>query len=99
MPAVAGAGGLAIPEAERRMWQYGPNNAAEVHRPPAWRRFLGRFANPLIPVLLTASALSAVAGNLASFAIIVTIIRRSSPAARRRRTSPTTRRVAATAVR
>ncbi len=70
----ATAGGLASPEADRRLRQHGPNNAAEVHRPPAWRRFAGRFANPLILILLAASALSAVAGDLASFAIVVTIV-------------------------
>ncbi len=70
----ATAGGLASPEAEPRLRQHGPNNVAEVHRPPAWRRFAGRFANPLIPVLLAASALSAVAGDLASFAIVVAIV-------------------------
>ena len=70
----ATAGGLASPEADRRLRQHGPNNAAEVHRPPAWRRFAGRFANPLILILLAASALSAMARDLASFAIVVTIV-------------------------
>ena len=68
------AGGLATVEAERRLQQYGPNDATGPHRPHAAVRFMGRFRNPLVIILLVASALSAVTGDVASFVIVVTII-------------------------
>ena len=66
--------GLTSAEAARRLRRYGPNDAADAHRPPAWLRFAGRFRNPLILILLVASGLSAAAGDLASFVIVVTIV-------------------------
>lgn len=70
----AGRDGLTSPEAERRLLRYGPNDAAESKRPPPWRRFLSRFQNPLVIILLLASALSAATGDVASFVIIGTIV-------------------------
>ena len=68
------AEGLATAEAERRLQQYGPNDATAQHRPHAVVRFMGRFRNPLVIILLVASALSAVTGDVASFVIVVTIV-------------------------
>lgn len=66
--------GLTTAEATARLRQYGPNDAATVRRVPRWLRFLNRFRNPLVIILLAASALSAAAGDIASFVIVVTII-------------------------
>jgi len=66
--------GLSTAEAASRRDRYGPN-ALEV-----WRRlslplkFLSRFRNPLVLILLVAGAISAVTGDLASFVIISTIV-------------------------
>ncbi len=46
---------------------------ADKHR-SAWVRFLGRFRNPLVMILLVASAISAATGDVASFVIVVTIV-------------------------
>jgi Mg2+-importing ATPase len=53
---------------------YGPNDAATVKQSPLWRQFLRRFANPLIIILLIASAVSAATGDVASFVIIFCIV-------------------------
>ncbi len=66
--------GLASEEATRRLRLYGPNDALTRRRRPLWLRFLGRFGNPLILILLFASALSAATGDVASFVIVVTIV-------------------------
>ena len=66
--------GLTSREAASRLLRYGNNDAAAPKRAPAWLRFTRRFANPLILVLLLASALSAATGDVASFIIVVTII-------------------------
>jgi Mg2+-importing ATPase len=70
----SGPAGLAPDEAIRRLSVYGPNDATAPKRRPVWLRFIGRFANPLVIILLFASALSAATGDVASFAIIVTIV-------------------------
>ncbi len=66
--------GLASPEAARRLAQHGANDAAAPRRAPAWVRLGKRFANPLVLILLLASALSAATGDVASFAIITGIV-------------------------
>jgi P-type Mg2+ transporter len=70
----SGTAGLATDEANRRLSVYGPNDAAAPKRRPAWQRFLALFANPLVIILLFASALSAATGDTASFVIVVTIV-------------------------
>ena len=67
-------GGLASPEAARRLAAFGPNSSAADKRAPLWLQFLLRFRNPLVIILLVASALSAVAGDWASFLIVVSIV-------------------------
>jgi P-type Mg2+ transporter len=69
-----GPAGLTNDEANRRRSVYGPNDAAAPKRRPAWQRFLTLFANPLVIILLFASALSAATGDIASFVIVVTIV-------------------------
>src|SRR3974390_2151062 len=66
--------GLTSPEAARRLLRYGSNDATTPKRAPAWLRFIRRFANPLVLVLLLASALSAATGDVASFIIVVAIV-------------------------
>ena len=66
--------GLSGAEAEARRARYGPNDAAAVKHPPRWLRFLNRFRNPLVIILLVASALSAAAGDVASFVIVAAIV-------------------------
>jgi P-type Mg2+ transporter len=70
----SGPAGLSIDEANRRLSVYGPNDAAAPKRRSPWLSFLGRFANPLVIILLFASLLSAVTGDVDSFVIVVTII-------------------------
>jgi P-type Mg2+ transporter len=66
--------GLSSLEATLRLARYGGNDAAAPKRAPAWLRFAQRFANPLVMILLLASALSAAAGDLASFMIVAGIV-------------------------
>ena len=54
--------------------EYGPNDAAAEKRRPLVLQFLARFRNPLIIILLAASGLSAVTGDVPSFVIIATIV-------------------------
>jgi P-type Mg2+ transporter len=66
--------GLTSSEAALRLSRYGSNDVAAPRRPPAWLRFIRRFANPLVIILLLASALSAATGDVPSFVIITGII-------------------------
>jgi P-type Mg2+ transporter len=69
-----GPSGLGSTEAAHRLLVYGPNDAAATTRPPAWARFLRRFSNPLVIILLAASAISAVTGDVASLVIVSSIV-------------------------
>ena len=66
--------GLSSAEVQSRLATYGPNDAATVKRSPLWLQFLARFRNPLVIILLVASALSAATGDVASFFIVVSIV-------------------------
>jgi len=70
----ATAAGLGTTEARNRLQRFGVN----LLHPPTRRhlavQFLSRFRNPLIIVLLVASAISAASGEVASFLIIVAIL-------------------------
>ncbi len=68
------AAGLGAAEVRSRLTAYGPNDAATVKRAPLWLQFLARFRNPLIIILLVASALSAATGDVPSFVIIISIV-------------------------
>ncbi|PPQ31019.1 magnesium-translocating P-type ATPase [Rhodopila globiformis] len=67
-------GGLDSNEVQARLAAFGPNDAATVKRNPLWLQFLARFGNPLILILLIASAVSAATGDVASFVVIFCII-------------------------
>ncbi len=70
----SGPGGLSPSEAARRLAEIGPNEAEARGGPGPLLRFLAKFLNPLVMILLFASALSAATGNLASFAIVVVMV-------------------------
>ncbi|HSC51230.1 MAG TPA: cation-translocating P-type ATPase [Gaiellaceae bacterium] len=54
-------GGLDAREAAARLERVGPNRLDEEPPLPAWRKFLGQFADPLIYLLLAATVVSLVA--------------------------------------
>ena len=66
--------GLASAEAASRFARTGPNSFDE----PRHLRWLGslaaRFRNPLVLVLLASAAVSALTGDVSSFAIITTVV-------------------------
>ena len=66
--------GLEAAEASSRLAIFGPNDAASVKRTPLWLQFFARFRNPLVIILLVASALSAATGDVASFVIVVSVV-------------------------
>ena len=68
------ATGLSTNEARSRLAKYGPNDAASIKRAPLWLQFIARFRSPLVIILLVASGLSAITGDVASFVIVMTIV-------------------------
>src|SRR5271166_5244593 len=66
--------GLSSAEAAARRLRYGPNTLEERRRLSLPLKFLSRFRNPLVIILLVAAAISALTGDLASFIIISTIV-------------------------
>jgi len=69
-----GTNGLSSGEASARLLKYGTNRIAAPDHTPAWLRFGARFTNPLVIILLVASGLSAVTGDVPSFVIITSIV-------------------------
>ena len=70
----ADPGGLSSTEAAVRLARFGPN-VLRVHRERALiLQFLSRFRNPLVILLLAASAVSAFTGDVTSFFIISAIV-------------------------
>ena len=55
------AGGLTSAEAAARLQHFGPNKLDAATPVPAWRKFLGQFADPLVYLLLGAVVVSLVA--------------------------------------
>ena len=70
----AGGNGLTSIEAAARRLRYGPNSLEERRRLSLPFKFLSRFRNPLVIILLVAAGISAGTGDLASFIIISTIV-------------------------
>jgi len=66
--------GLSSEEARTRLKRFGLNDAATAKRVPLWLQFLQRLGNPLVIILLTASSLSAVTGDISSFLIVLLIV-------------------------
>jgi Mg2+-importing ATPase len=69
--------GLSSAEAAARLAQFGPNLIHGERKRALLLQFLTKFRNPLVIILLTASALSAVTGDAASFFIRPGIPRRT----------------------
>ena len=68
------ASGLSSAEAALRLARFGPNLIHAERKRAFILQFLAKFRNPLVIILLTASALSAFTGDAASFFIISTIV-------------------------
>jgi len=70
----ADAAGLSTTSAAERLRRYGPNLFRDQPQRSLFAQFLRRFANPLVIILLVASVISALAGELTSFYIIGTLV-------------------------
>jgi Mg2+-importing ATPase len=70
----SGVDGLAAKEAARRLREVGPNRLEQESRRAVVLEFLSRFRNPLVLILLVASGLSALLGDITSFVIILVVV-------------------------
>ena len=70
----AAAGGLSTDEARKRLEVFGPNKVEDHPERPLVVQFLLRFRNPLVLLLLAASSISALTGDLAGSLIISIIV-------------------------
>lgn len=66
--------GLTEAEATERLARYGPNEISETKRKYFLVDLLRRLANPLVAILLVASAVAGLTGDMASFVIIVAVV-------------------------
>ncbi len=66
--------GLSAAEAKRRLTQFGPNAFVSTQQRSILRQYLSRFSNPLVIILLAASAISALSGEVVNFVIISCIV-------------------------
>ena len=66
--------GLSNAEASARLAHFGPNLIHGERKQAIILQFLSKFRNPLVIILLIASALSAFTGDITSFFIISTIV-------------------------
>jgi len=68
------APGLSEAQARRQARRFGANRFRDRPEQPLPIQFLRRFGNPLVMILLAASAVSALTGEVASFVIIVAMV-------------------------
>ena len=68
------AAGLSSAEARTRLAKFGPNLFRDHKEQPLWLQFISRFKNPLIILLLVASAISAFTGEMTNFVIITLMV-------------------------
>jgi Mg2+-importing ATPase len=66
--------GLTSAEAARRLARYGPNEPVSIRRLSALVQLAHLFANPLVIILLVASAISALLGQRTDALLIITIV-------------------------
>lgn len=66
--------GLTSSEATERLTRYGPNLLHTQRRNALLFQFLAKFCNPLVIILLVASAISAITGDVTNFIIISFIV-------------------------
>lgn len=69
-----GPTGLSSAAAAERLARFGPNVFRDHPPRPLLLQFLARFANPLVLILLTASLVSALAGEITSFVLITVLV-------------------------
>ena len=72
------SGGLTDQQARQRLKRYGRNTFRKDRTRPLLLEFLSRFRNPLVLILLAASADSAATGETASFVIVLLLVLFSS---------------------
>ena len=72
--AATGELGLSSSEAKARLATFGPNRFRERQEKPLLLQYLARFKNPLVIILLVASAVSAFTGEVTNFLIISFIV-------------------------
>jgi Mg2+-importing ATPase len=70
----ASPAGLSQGEADSRSARFGPNTLRDYGEKPLWLQYLSHFKNPLVLVLLAASAVSALTGEITGFVIIWFIV-------------------------
>ena len=70
----ASANGLSSAEAAERLASFGPNLIRRERKQTLVLQFLSRFRNPLVILLLVASAISALTGEVTSFLIILAMV-------------------------
>ena len=70
----AGNAGLTAVEARARLDRYGPNRVDQRRRPGLWSRFAAQLTDPLILVLLAATALTIATGDWTDAAIIAVVV-------------------------
>ena len=68
------APGLSAAEARRQLKRYGSNRFRDRPERSIVAQFLRRFGNPLVLILIAASAISALTGELASFVMITAMV-------------------------
>ena len=66
--------GLAPPQVEQRLQQYGPNQLPQAKSKPAWQRFMLQFHNILIYVLLVSSVITLWLGHVADSLVILAVV-------------------------
>ncbi|NOT10401.1 MAG: magnesium-translocating P-type ATPase [Methylococcaceae bacterium] len=66
--------GLSDSEARSRLEKFGPNLFRDHHEKSLLIQFLSRFKNPLVLLLLVASAISAFTGEITNFVIITVMV-------------------------
>jgi Mg2+-importing ATPase len=66
--------GLSTAEAARRLTQFGLNESNGQRRAGFGRRLLRRLGNPLVAMLIVASTIAGISGDLVSFATIVLVV-------------------------
>ena len=68
------AAGLTSAEARSRLAEFGPNVFHDRQQQSLFVQFLSRFKNPLVVLLLVASAISALTGEITNFLIISALV-------------------------
>ena len=68
------AQGLSSEQVQERLQRFGPNRFGQQREKPLVWQYLAHFTNPLVLILLVASGVSALSGDVVNFAIIGCIV-------------------------